>query len=318
MLTCSQLQSIITGAVWVREIDGWLVPSRFSDLQNERLKTDWKAPYLPTAAGMKLEFTTTEGGAVSFAYHAVRGSVYDCFGVELAINGTTVHHIYSDVLPESGAFFYEIPPQEKAARITVYLPNVATIRMKDVSIPADFVPYRRSKKILCLGDSITQGAWTRYPRNSYVNRLGDALEAEVLNQGICGDYFSESRLDEALPFVPDLITVAYGTNDWGGGGLLTDAPKKYLDKLVSLYGDTPVFLLLPIWRHDEETEYHGQTLEEGRRILAELAASYDSVRAIDCHFFVPPEERYFWDKKLHPNDDGFLLYAQALLKEILS
>ncbi len=315
MLTLQQLQQITTGAVWVREQEGYFRFSRFTDLQLTERIPDAYALFVGGNAGMRLEFST-KGGLLQFSYLAERACVADCFGIDVAVNGQTVHSIYSDSLPETGVLSCKIPAQNEAVRVTVYLPNVGKVKIKDVILPDDFAPWKRPRKLLALGDSITQGAWSVHPRNTYVNRLADAIDAEVLNQGICGDYFTPGRIDQDLPFCPDLITVAYGTNDWSIGALLVDAPRCYLQRLTQTYPNTPIFLLLPVWRTDAQKTPGGLTLAQGAAVIADLAKGYENITVIDCYDFIPHDAQLFWDQQVHPNDEGFGHYAKRLIDVI--
>ena len=166
------------------------------------------------------------------------------------------------------------------------------------------------------GDSITQGYDAAHPNQTYVNLLADAWDASVLNQAIGGDVFCPENLDPALDFAPDIITVAYGTNDWTLQVLQSGAAGEYLDKLTMLYPGVPVFVLLPLWREVEHELRGGITLQQGRELLASWAENRENVFVIDCHHFVPFLPEYFYDGVLHPNDMGYLYYARALEKAV--
>ena len=167
-----------------------------------------------------------------------------------------------------------------------------------------------------MGDSITQGYDAAHPNQTYVNLLADAWDASVLNQAIGGDVFCPENLDPALDFAPDIITVAYGTNDWTLQVLQSGAAGEYLDKLTMLYPGVPVFVLLPLWREVENELRGGITLQQGRELLASWAENRENVFVIDCHHFVPFLPEYFYDGVLHPNDMGYLYYARALEKAV--
>ena len=83
-----------------------------------------------------------------------------------------------------------------------------------------------------------------------------------------------------------------------------------------LYPGVPVFVLLPIWRQIEEELRDGITLQQGRELLSGWAEGRENVFVIDCHRFVPFLAEYFYDGVLHPNDMGYLYYAQAVEKAV--
>ena len=68
--------------------------------------------------------------------------------------------------------------------------------------------------LVFIGDSITQGMDARGPASAYAVQLARVLDVELLNQGVGGHIFDLDALDDELPYHPDIITIAYGTNDW--------------------------------------------------------------------------------------------------------
>ena len=314
MVTLEMLKGITTGAVRIWEEDGWFRFSRFTRYQEELLQQRGFAPREQAGAGMRLEFLT-RGGRLAFDYEVHPGSGRDYWGIEIAHDGLGMVHLQGKV-PHSGHVCHQIPPLEREIRVTVYFPNLAALRIRNLQLPEDAAPYTRQKKYLALGDSITQGYDAAHPNQTYVNLLADAWDAQVLNQAIGGDVFCPENLDPALDFSPDIITVAYGTNDWTLQVLQSGAAKAYLDKLTGLYPGVPVFVLLPLWRAVENELRDGITLQQGRELLSSWAENRENVFVIDCHHFIPFLPEYFYDGVLHPNDMGYLYYARALEKAV--
>ena len=314
MVTLEMLKGITTGAVRIWEEDGWFRFSRFTRYQEELLQQRGFAPREQAGAGMRLEFLT-RGGRLAFDYEVHPGSGRDYWGIEIAHDGLGMVHLQGKV-PDSGHVSHQIPPLEREIRVTVYFPNLAALRIRNLQLPEDAAPYTRQKKYLALGDSITQGYDAAHPNQTYVNLLADAWDAQVLNQAIGGDVFCPENLDPALDFAPDIITVAYGTNDWTLQVLQSGAAKAYLDKLTGLYPGVPVFVLLPLWREVENELRSGITLQQGRELLSSWAENRENVFVIDCHHFIPFLPEYFYDGVLHPNDMGYLYYARALEKAV--
>lgn len=314
MVTLEMLKGITTGAVRIWEEDGWFRFSRFTRYQEELLQQRGFAPREQAGAGMRLEFLT-RGGRLAFDYEVHPGSGRDYWGIEIAHDGLGMVHLQGKV-PHSGHVCHQIPPLEREIRVTVYFPNLAALRIRNLQLPEDAAPYTRQKKYLALGDSITQGYDAAHPNQTYVNLLADAWDAQVLNQAIGGDVFCPENLDPALDFAPDIITVAYGTNDWTLQVLQSGAAKAYLDKLTGLYPGVPVFVLLPLWREVENELRGGITLQQGRELLSSWAENRENVFVIDCHHFIPFLPEYFYDGVLHPNDMGYLYYARALEKAV--
>ena len=315
MVTLETLKTFTTGAVRIWEEEGWFCFSRFTKAQSDLLHQRGFIPRNVASAGMRLEFTT-RGGLLFFDYQMDPGSGRQYAGIEIAEDGLGMAHIYHAQVPVGGKVEYPISPKEREIRVTVYFPNLAQLKIKNLCLPEDAVPYVRQRKYLALGDSITQGYDAAHPNQSYANLLADAWDAQVVNQAIGGDVFWPENLDPELPFTPDIITVAYGTNDWTKEVLQSGDAKAYLDKLTAIYPGVPVFVLLPIWRQIENEQRQGITLQQGRELLAAWAEGRENVYVVDCHHFVPFLPEYFYDGVLHPNDMGYLYYAQGVEKAI--
>lgn len=317
MLTLNQIKDFVTGAVRTWEEDGYLYFSRFTEKQRDVIVEREFLNREKATSGMRLEFTT-KGGMLSFAYKAFSGCGLDNrFGVEIAYNGLPDYHLFRTDIPAIGEVFYEVPHGTQAVRVTVYFPNLTGFALKQVCLPEDAAPVCRPLKLLAYGDSITQGCYATHVNQTYINILADNLDAELLNQGVSGDQFFAGNLDQGLSFKPDLITVAYGVNDWANCTLCSDSPKLFLEKLTSLYSDCPVFVLLPIWFPAGKERYDGHTLQEGREFLTRVAKTFPLVTVIDCSSFVPHLQDYYGDcDLLHPSDMGFLYYGQALTRAL--
>ena len=52
-------------------------------------------------------------------------------------------------------------------------------------------------------------------------------------------------------------------------------------------------------------------------MIREIVKSDSNITVISGYDFIPKEEQYFADKRLHPNDSGFEYYFQNLKKSIV-
>ena len=89
----------------------------------------------------------------------------------------------------------------------------------------------KNKKILFLGDSITQGVGASSPETAYVSVFGALSGASVMNFGVSGTRIAEQktpsnepsfdetfeRRAERMPSDADVVVVFGGTNDFGHG-----------------------------------------------------------------------------------------------------
>lgn len=313
-LTNEQLLNYLSGYVLFEEKEGYIFPKRFTKKQSDVAVSRDFHPKENATAGMFIEFIS-DASEIKFDYFACAGSSKDCFNIDVLEDGVNTFNYHHESVDERGTLI--IPLEKNVTRtISVYLPNLDGIGIKNFEINGGIKKAERKLKLLALGDSITQGYVTKHPYLTYVNLLAYYLDAYVLNQGIGGDVFYAGNLDEILNFDPDIITVAYGTNDWSKSQNVKENADAYFEKLRKIYPQKPIFALLPIFRGGIKGDLrNGFSLEDIREQITDCAKKHN-VFVINCKDFVPHHEDFYWDKTLHPNELGFCFYAQGLLKEL--
>ena len=181
-------------------------------------------------------------------------------------------------------------------------------------------PVKPSKKLICFGDSITQGVDTLYTSNKYTSKLAEALDAEEFNKAVSGDRFFPELAASPEDFEPDYITVAHGTNDWARSTKeeFLDWSKRFYQNLSRVYPNAKIFGITPIWRKDTHSDERTPFAEftDIADIIAEQAKGLQNVTILNGYDFVPHDENSYADLRLHPNDKGFNHYFENLLKEI--
>lgn len=174
------------------------------------------------------------------------------------------------------------------------------------------------KKLLTVGDSITQGMVSEGPSGTYAAMLARTLDADLRNHGIGGHVFDAGLADGIPGWEPDIVTIAYGTNDWSGGitrdDILSHATE-HLRKLQQLHQKARFFLLTPLWRVHEgkPNSKSGETLRESVSRIFELDG--DDVSVIDGSTLMPHHVRYTTDG-LHPNELGMAHLGTKIAKLI--
>ncbi len=277
------------------------------------------APFLgeraETTTGIRLDFHTD---TKRFAFRTGQGNKF-----EIYVNGLPAGRFEMDKLRTEGkAAEIFLDNSTEMNRITVYFPSHDNGVLTDVELDdgAKILPHIFSRRILFLGDSITQGWDSFYDSLSYAYRTARFFEADSLIQGVGGGYFHASTLDR-LPYDPDTIIVAYGTNDFFGGYFTSTEElhrhtKEFLDGVSTLYGKKKVYLITPIWRAGEERLQPLGHFSDYRNLLWREAEQRGFL-PIDGTALVPHDSAFFADKTLHPNDLGFGIYAENLTRAML-
>ncbi|ULL19181.1 SGNH/GDSL hydrolase family protein [Paenibacillus sp. H1-7] len=277
-------------------------------------------------AGICLDFVS-DTASVELGYTvgeaARKWIVFDVFidGVLIASQGAP------SLEEDEGKLTLEYGHQNDAVkhrRWTVYLPQIANLTLRSLTLSEGAVveaakPYDRN--LLCIGDSITQGMDARKPSSTYPVLLSRALEMNLLNHGVGGYVFDADSLDEELPYKPDLITVAYGTNDWGRYQTMEafrEQCARFFAKANKLYSDIPMYVLTPFWRADQIQSRPLGSLEALSDTIRNVCAAYPNTRLVDGQRLIPNMTSLFGDAYLHPNDEGFLHIAMNLYKRIMT
>ena len=319
-LSLEQLRSIARGTDRLEEVDGGVQFFRMTAAQKEYYlgyNNIEKANKTDSTSGVRLAFYT-DSESVKFSAKFTEGSSRAYAYFDVYENGAMIAHgghekeNNADVEAKlvAGESLVEIYfPWSKGVILTSFeLDDGATVK-----------PYVRSKKLVAYGDSITHGYDAIYPSLSYVNRLGNLLDADVHNRGIGGDVFAPELAKRDDVANVDYVTIAYGTNDWSMCKLETfEANARGFFKVIQeKYPTARVFVLAPIWRGDSERETAmGRPIGDVYKLFCEYTKDYSNFTVVNGWNLIPHLYAFFHDQILHPNDQGFSLYAENLYKAI--
>ncbi len=213
---------------------------------------------------------------------------------------------------------FSLPKNEK--EVCVYFPFSAITEIKELRLNGGTYirPVKREKILLSFGDSITHGYDAFHPANSYANRLADELGYQIFNKGIGGEVFFPKLALEEDGFQPDLITVAYGTNDWRyfSQEQIAQNCGEFLENLTKTYPKTKIVVISPTWRKDLRENMPGGDFLGLERAIGAEAEKRNDVYFISGFTLIPQEAELFADRRLHPNDEGFAHYAKNLYARI--
>lgn len=203
--------------------------------------------------------------------------------------------------------------------VVIRLPGVARTQILGLSLDdgASLSPVpERETRLLLLGDSITQGYDAVDPEDAYAVRLSLALDAEVRNRAIGGDIFRPNYPLLRDAFEPDIITVAYGTNDWSaqGAALLKNCDGFYRN-LKTTYPNARIYALLPLWRKDDDRTTDFGRLEQLNPAMRRVIEAIGGITVIDCFDFLHKDPALLTDV-VHPTGEGHAHYAASLIPHI--
>lgn len=322
-LTFDEIKSVLLGAVRTEEKDGKLYIYRFTEKQ-EKAYEEYNNDFFMksfASSSMRLEFMT-DSKSLSFSADLKRASSRTFYAFDVYVNGalklSADGGYYEDPY---GKIDFNVELGEGEKRVAIYLPWSAATAITALCLDdgASITPVKKKLTLLAFGDSITQGYIAMCPSFTYANRLADALDAEIINKGIGGEVFFPTLAELRDDIEPDIITVAYGTNDWSKTEreAFDKNSKLFYEALAKNYPNAKIFALAPIWRPNYNTRVTkmGEFTHMHDR-FCEIAANIPQMTVIDCFDFVPKEKTSFAPDYLHPNDRGFFHYANNLYAEI--
>ncbi|MBE6571299.1 MAG: hypothetical protein E7656_03495 [Ruminococcaceae bacterium] len=324
------LKKTSTGAVEIYEEKGRVYLARFSHEQREAYlyKPDFYTKTFATS-GIIIAFET-KAKSICAKTAIEQGSSRSFFYFDTYVNGVLCDHSGGQF--EKGTetdFNLNIELADGKKLVEIYFPQLACASVKDFLFDGISVSdlcgekwrpvEKNGKRVLFFGDSITQGYDAEHPSYDYAAITARRNGYEFVNKGIGGDVHN-SRVLFKDSFDPELIFVAYGTNDWNGMPTresFVSNIKGFYEKLTSIYPTTPIVAISPVWRKDNDIERPTGDFFGIHDTICDICADFENVTVVDGMNFVGRCEELFSDKKLHPNDLGFFTYAESLCRKLI-
>lgn len=332
-LTTEQIKDITQGVAYVSEVNEKTILHRFTAKQEQVYKDRGKQDLYNKAlstAGVQLAFQT-DSEKMFLKVATLKSTTRSFFSYDVLINGKRVDSLdnFSDKLLPTGYVTAEFPFGEYSKQfnicsgmkeVRILFPFSVCSEIIEFSLEdgAQIIPVKEEKRMIFFGDSITQGYDALRVENRYTRRVASALHAEEFNKGIGGEIFFPLLARLRDDFEPDYISVAYGTNDWGNCTAEQFAVncREFYSALAQNYPNSRIFALTPIWRADHMEQRILGEFEDVEKIIHRVTGDIKNVICISCQDFVPKDSKYFSDFRLHPNDEGFMLYADNLVREM--
>ncbi|MBQ8440054.1 MAG: SGNH/GDSL hydrolase family protein [Clostridia bacterium] len=324
LLNDQQIRSMTKGAARIEYENGFYRFLRFTEAEQASYKNHPRKPefYDSTfhAASIRWAFRT-DSNLIEFDISNDVANNQSTPIFDVYENGALIRSVKLEFQYISAGHL-RIPLSAGEKLVEIYFPYVARFTLANVALAdgASFEAVSRRYKMLTYGDSITQGSGVSMPSFSYAPRLAAMLNADIINKGICGEHYYPPVICEKTAEEPDWITVAYGSNDWKHCTKeeFDENCTEVLRRLTDFYPDKPIFLITPSWRADLNLDTpFGAPATEIHAQICKNAAAFENVTVIRGWDLIPHNVDFFSDKRIHPNDLGFSIYAANLYRAII-
>lgn len=214
-------------------------------------------------------------------------------------------------------------PEARMRDFVLWLPAMRQTQIEALSVDAgakvEAIPLR-PKQWLVLGDSITQGYVTAHPSEGYAARAAEALGMEHHNTAVGGGQADPALAGLARGIEADLITVAFGVNDYNTSLAPDTFARNVGELLAGLRSARPGARIVWIAPIPYVTRTHrrnnaGLLLSDYTRAIFDQAAQVERIEVVDGYSFLPDESAWFVDN-CHPNEPGHAMYARSLVRAL--
>lgn len=321
-LTVEQIASAACGVTRAVQDGEFVRLCRFTQAQEDFYEVTNEQHYRRSlgTAGVTMEFDT-DSTQLSLDIRCSMGSSRHWFVLSVFVDGQRIGEMNGKFeqpgFADAAATF---ALGEGSKRVKLYFPwsSCTRIRSMELDDGASFAPVVKTGKAMIFGDSITQGYDASKPELSYASQLADYLGMDCVNKAIGGEVFRPGLSELADDFQPQLITVAYGTNDWPRRTMaeMGENARRFLSNLRGHYPDAKIVVLAPVWRKISGEMRLGSSFDAIASTLKGLVEEMDNAEFIDCISFVPHDLTVYSPDGTHPNDAGFAHYSEGLIQAL--
>lgn len=317
-MNTNKYMDILHGCIKVVDTkNGYVQPIRFSDSQVLEYEKDTVFKREASSTAGVCIHVKTDASALTFNYTIAPGSSYDIYSFDTYTDGRLYSHL-EGLISETEEGKFEISFDGGLKDVLIYFPCFARVQINDVqfnnanTVESVYV----NKRLLVMGDSITQGYRCKFPSNTFPAIIARKMGADLLNQGIGGEMFHPEIAKSPCGWNPTHIITCYGTNEWRhkSKSVFIDNGTRFFNNLRNAYPEVPIAAVTPIWRRDKLTAREDDMFpfEEIDSAMERIISEIDNAVLISGKKLVPEISELMQDGFLHPNDLGFILYGERL------
>ena len=332
-LGLNEIASLSCGAAYTEIISGAVVFHRFSREQEEVYRTVSPDDFFVKAhgtAGVKLAFTT-DSTSLTLAVRCEKASSRLYFSHDVKVDGKLIGSLanfkdedmtgdYSLTVCTLGDFVKTFALGGGEKNVEVLLPWSCASAVTELSLDdgSHYAPAPKAKKLLAYGDSITHGYDVLHTANRYAALLADHLGADEYNRAIAAEIFRPELAAADPGITPDIITVAYGTNDWAlcSRSTFIENCTGFYAALRRAHPGVPIYAITPIWRADMHCRTAFGDFEDTAGVIADICASVGGITVLNGRHYLPADPALYGDLELHPNDEGNIVYFEGIKRDM--
>ena len=241
-------------------------------------------------------------------------------GIDIVVDG----RMLATVAPMTGTlrFAFENSTHDDI-EVRIYLPSIMAVSIGNLRTNGSLKPVPERGYLLALGDSITQGFICGNPSAAYPAQIARILGLDLLNQAVSHHVFDEGSLGGFSRWrdeTPEVIVVAYGTNDWAekrSAEVIEQDAVAYLDRLSRMFPKVPTYVLSPLWRTDEhDPKPCGFPLTWMNQVLGRACSRHPNMHVVDGYHGIPKDPDLYADASVHPGPECMGLVADLLLESM--
>lgn len=235
------------------------------------------------------------------------------FSIDIYKNDSFLENKYYGKNIKNGVI--TIMDEEVGNKYEIYFPNTCSWYIEELEGKVEEIKVENLKKVLVLGDSISQGMETLNPSITYVNLLKKIKKWNILNQSIGGLEFDSKTIEKIKNFNPELIIIALGTNDILKTIEIEKKYKeieKYINKIKILYKMKEIVIITPIPILNKKYEKNNIKLQEK---LNEIGIK-NNYKVIFGKELIIKDKKFYFDKEIHPNELGFTMMSLNLVNKL--